>query len=191
MKRHHLTTLLGLAALSLTLPFAAPAAAGSPGKGKPAKTKSAKVCQAGGKGYEVQGVLLEGSSLGQISGAATKRRSDDRWSGTLIVDVQAGNKRGRADRGVRTYEVVAVRLRGAAVDTPPTPTPGARVSLSGKQLAAKCTAPSRVKVEKVVVTSASDDDDEGNDDELEPEWDDDAEGEASGEDFFAGRHPRR
>lgn len=208
MNRHHLISLLGVAALSLSLPVAGPAAAAGSGKGKSAKTKPAKAkgkgkaaksCK-GGKGYEVQGVLLEGSSLGQVAGAGTARRSDDRWAGTLVIDVQQGNKRGRADRGVRSYELASARMRGADGTVPDA---GARVTLVGKLAGAKCAGAARVRVEQVAFKPARDwsesEESEGSDDapevedeapEEEPEFDEgeeQPEGEEPDDDFFADR----
>lgn len=102
------------------------------GKGKQKKSKCHK-----GKGYEVQGTLAEGTALAQSAGAETKRRSDDRFSGTLVVDVTQGNKRGRRDLGLSSYAVESVKLVGQRTDG--LPELGARVLLVGKQTAAGCT----------------------------------------------------
>lgn len=128
---------LAAAALAATVSFAGVASAhegkakdGS-GTSKPCKT-SPKVK---GKGYEVQG-RFAWADLEQVAGASTTRTNDDRYSGTVVVDVLKGNKRGRRDVGLSSYSVTGVRVIGAAADGT-LPAEGTRVQLVGKQLVGK------------------------------------------------------
>lgn len=98
------------------------------GKSKPCKVKGK------GKGYEVQGSFAW-ADLEQVAGAATPRTNDDRFTGTVVVDVEKGNRRGRRDLGLSLYTVTGVRVIGAAADGT-LPGEGARVQLVGKQLTA-------------------------------------------------------
>lgn len=83
-----------------------------------------------GKGYEAKGQLAEGSVIEQVAGADTLRRSDDRFSGTLVVNVKKGNKRGRKDKGLASFTLTAVRLKGLVDgELPPV---GTRLELHGK-----------------------------------------------------------
>lgn len=84
----------------------------------------------GGKGYEAKGALAEGSVLEQVAGADTANRRDDRYSGTLVVNVKKGNKRGRADKGLTSFTLTAVRVKGLVDGA--LPAVGTRVDLNGK-----------------------------------------------------------
>ena len=106
--------------------------------------RSARCDRSGG--YEVRGTIEPGGMLKRVAGAATARRADDRYSGTLTVNVLRGNKRGRRDLGLHTYAVSSVRLPGIAAADQVAPIEGARVTLGGKSTAAKrCAGPERPK----------------------------------------------
>ncbi len=94
-----LRTTLALAGLIAIVPTASIASA----KGDDRESDSPKrpCAMKGGKGYEAKGVLAEGSVLEQVAGADTANRRDDRYSGTLVVNVKKGNKRGRKDKASR------------------------------------------------------------------------------------------
>lgn len=132
-----LRTAMLATAVTAMLPAGAALASGSHGdehrKGKHKQSKCHK-----GKGYEVQGLLAEGSSLTQVSGADTRRRGDDRFSGKLVVEVKQGNKRGRRDKGLSSYVLDSVRINGAGSGESALPELGSRVLLVGKQTPAWC-----------------------------------------------------
>lgn len=138
MTTDRLRTTLAAAALAASVSIAGVASAHESkdsgkhgGVAKPCKAK------AKGKGYEVQGSFAW-ADLEQVAGAATTRTNDDRFSGTVVVDVEKGNRRGRRDLGLSSYAVSGVRVIGAAADGT-LPGEGTRVQLVGKQLTAKQT----------------------------------------------------
>ncbi|MBO9531477.1 MAG: hypothetical protein J7513_00685 [Solirubrobacteraceae bacterium] len=108
---------------------------GGKGHGKPGKR-----CDRG-RGYEAQGRLADGSELVQVAGADTDRRGDDRFSGTLVVEVKQGNRRGRADVGLTSYAVDQIRALGTASGDDPLPAVGTRVLLVGTIANAACPTP--------------------------------------------------
>ncbi len=105
-----LRTTLALAGLIAIVPTAGIASA----KGDDRSDDGPKrpCAQKSGKGYEAKGALAEGSVLEQVAGADTANRRDDRYSGTLVVNVKKGNKRGRADKGLTSFTLTAVRVKG-------------------------------------------------------------------------------
>lgn len=130
---------LRIALAAATLVAAVPAAgiaSAHEGKGKGHDNKPAKRCDRG-KGYEAKGLLAAGSSLEQVAGAGTVRRGDDRFSGTVVVQVKQGNKRGRQERGLTSYVVTNVRALGTVAADDPLPPVGTRVQVVGK-LAKPC-----------------------------------------------------
>lgn len=135
-------TTLASAALIASLSVAGVASANGgsghePGHGK-GKGKT-KVCKKKhGKGYLVHGFYV-GGDLTQVAGADTARWGDDRWSGTVIVEVTKGNKRGRRDVGLSSYAVKDVRVVGAKDGV--VPDEGTRLQLIGKQNAGCAPAP--------------------------------------------------
>lgn len=126
---------LAAATLVAAVPAAGIASAHE-GKGKGHGNKPAKRCDRG-KGYEAKGLLADGSSLEQVAGAGTVRRGDDRFSGTVVVRVKQGNKRGRDDQGLTSYVVTNVRALGTVAGDDPLPPVGTRVQVVGK-LAKPC-----------------------------------------------------
>lgn len=121
---------IAAATLIATVPAAGIASANQ-GKGKERGDKSSKRCERG-KGYEAKGLLAEGSFLEQVEGFDTARRGDDRFSGIVVIHVKQGNKRGRQDRGLTSYEVTDVRALGTMADDDPLPPTGTRVQVVGK-----------------------------------------------------------
>ncbi len=109
------------------------------GEGKGHGKSKAKSCKKHGKGYLVHGSFA-GGDLTRVAGADTERWGDDRYSGTVIVEVSKGNKRGRRDVGLSSYAVTNVRVIGAAADGT-LPAEGTRVDLVGKQKPACDVAP--------------------------------------------------
>lgn len=142
---------LVLAAAVAAVAVAAPAQASKPASpGAQAKAPSTKAgskskrCTPRSIAYVAFGDYVSGS-LTQTQGAATTAdASDDRWSGTLVVDVKRTNKHGRADKGKqKTYTLTDARLQLAdanADGTPDAPVAGDRVRVQGKvtRLHRKC-----------------------------------------------------
>lgn len=128
----------GLLLASVSIAGVANASEGH-GEGKGHGKSKAKACKTHGKGYLVHGSFA-GGDLTRVAGADTERWSDDRYSGTVIVDVAKGNKRGRRDVGLSSYAVTNVRVVGAAADGT-LPADGTRVQLVGKQQQACDAAP--------------------------------------------------
>jgi hypothetical protein len=93
-------------------------------------------CAHPGKGYEVQGLLVAGSSLSQVKGSATDRAGDDRFDGVLVVDVKQGNRRGRADLGLHSYSLSGVRVHRGSSAGSAVPAVGTRVLIVGQQRSA-------------------------------------------------------
>lgn len=105
---------------------AAPAAA-KPKPDKPDKPGKPAKCEPRAVGYHAKGALVS-QDLQQTAGADTERRGDDRYGGTLTVDVAKANHKGAT--GEQTYAVedarVRLRPRGEA------PAAGDRVKVHGK-----------------------------------------------------------
>ena len=147
-----------LAALAVAVPAQAsrPADPGSKGKEKaaaatsksgPAKAKGKGRCAPRSVAYVAHGEYVSGE-LTQTKGADTADvMGDDRWSGTLVVDVQRTNKHGRADKGTtKTYTVTDAKVRLADRNGDRTfdlPVAGDRARVQGKvtRLHSKCDAP--------------------------------------------------
>jgi hypothetical protein len=110
-------------------------------KGKDRAEKPAQRCHHGGRGYEARGTLADGSTLTQVAGADTARRNDDRFSGTLVVQVKHGNRRGREDKGLTTFALTNVRALGTVQGAAPLPAIGTRIDLVGR-LPKSCATPS-------------------------------------------------
>lgn len=146
-----------LAALAVAVPAQAskPADPGSKGKEKAAaaksksgsgKSKGKGRCAPRSVGYVAHGEYVSGE-LTQTQGADTADvMSDDRWSGTLVMNVKRTNKHGRADKGTtKTYTVTDAKVRLADRNgdgTPDLPMAGDRTRVQGKvtRLHSKCDA---------------------------------------------------
>ena len=137
-----------VAAVAVAVPAQAskPASPGAQGKAPSTKASKSKRCTPRSVAYVAFGEYVS-STLAQTQGAATAdNASDDRWSGTLVVDVKRTNKFGRADKGTqKTYTVTDVKVRLADRDgngTPDAPVAGDRVRVQGKvtRLMRKCDA---------------------------------------------------
>ncbi len=128
----HLRTTLAAAVLVAAVPAAGIASAhDGKGKGEGRGEASSKRCDRG-KGYEAKGLLAAGSVLEQVAGADTARRSDDRFSGTVVIQVKQGNKRGRGDKGLTSFAVSNVRALGTVAGDEPLPEIGTRVQVVGR-----------------------------------------------------------
>ncbi|MEH3055183.1 MAG: hypothetical protein PGN13_14485 [Patulibacter minatonensis] len=144
----HLKITLAAAAIAVAAPVTGVANAhGGKGNG-PGKEASSRCDR--GQGYVARGTLADGSTLTQVAGADTERRGDDRFSGTVIVDVTTSKQRGRGarrgraarstDSGLTSYELVGVRALGTVTGSEPLPAVGVRVTLVGAVPKAGCVA---------------------------------------------------
>ncbi len=134
--------------------IAAAAVVAVPAQAKPAKppkpakpavaqgnpSKPAAKCTPRAVGFNARGTLVS-STLTQTGGASTDERGDDRYSGTLTVDVVKANH--RAPKGPQTYTVADVRVKFLDADgdgKADEPKPGDRVKVGGKitRLSKKC-----------------------------------------------------
>jgi len=79
-------------------------------------------------GYVASGTLTQAATLTQVAGAGTTDTRDDRYSGTLVVNVTHGNFHAKGTKGVHTYNVSNIRLGKNVTSTPPA---GTRVRLIG------------------------------------------------------------
>jgi hypothetical protein len=125
--------------IAVAVALAVPATAKPPHPPKPAKAKD---CTPHGVGYNARGTLVS-QALTQTAGADTDKRGDDRYSGTLTVDVKKTNH--RAPQGEQTYTVEngLVHFYDADRDhVADTPKAGDRVKVHGKitKLRKKCDA---------------------------------------------------
>ena len=77
----------GLAALALAVPAQAHEHPGKPPRSKVAKPGK---CEPRGVGYNARGTFVS-SSLTQSAGAATPERRDDRYTGSVTVNVTKAN----------------------------------------------------------------------------------------------------
>jgi hypothetical protein len=119
-----------------------------PAQAKPSKpdrpqhpAKSHK-CQPHKAGYKASGTLVT-ATLNQTAGSATPERRDDRYSGSVTVDVTKANH--HAPKGQQTYTLDAVRVHFSDRDhnhVADQPQAGDRVKVKGKitLLAKKCDA---------------------------------------------------
>lgn len=146
--RTSLASVALVASLSVAGVASAHGGSGEPGRGH----GKAKPCKLRGKGYEVKG-LYAGGDLTQVAGEDTPRWGDDRWSGTIVVDVQQGNHRGRRDVGLSSYPVTNVRVVG--VKDGVIPDEGTRLQLIGKQTPACAPAPTTPTTPTAPTTSQS------------------------------------
>jgi phage baseplate assembly protein gpV len=124
---------IGIGALACVAVVAMPAEA------KPAKSHK---CTPHAVAYAASGTL-ESQALTQSKGADTTKRSDDRYSGSLTVDVKRANHHGAT--GSQTYTVQDARVRFYDADhdgTADAPKAGDRVKVKGRitQLGKKCDA---------------------------------------------------
>jgi hypothetical protein len=118
MKIRNLIAGGALVAVALT-PATAPA--------KP-KPKPTKYCVPKKVGFKARGTFVSGQ-LSQTKGADTARRGDDRYSGSIVVEVKKANH--GAPKGEQAYTLENARVRfHPRKDT--TPDAGDRVKLSGK-----------------------------------------------------------
>jgi hypothetical protein len=127
---------VGIAALGVAALIAFPAQA-HPGKPHPSQSHK---CTPHKVGYNARGAL-ETQSLTQTKGADTPRRSDDRYSGTVTVDVKKANHHGATGSQTFTLDNDRVKFYDANHDgTADQPKAGDRVRLHGKttRLAKKC-----------------------------------------------------
>jgi hypothetical protein len=120
------------------------AALAVPAQGKPTKPHPAKShkCTPHKVAYKASGTLVS-ESLTQTAGANTPKRGDDRYSGTLTVDVTKANH--HAAKGEQTYTLDNARVRFYDADhngTPDQAKTGDGVKLKGKitTLQKKCDA---------------------------------------------------
>jgi hypothetical protein len=122
---------IAICGIALAVTLAVPANAKPPHPTKPPK---AKACTPHDVGYNARGTLVS-QTLTQTAGADTAKRGDDRYSGTLTVDVKKANH--RAPQGEQTYTVDNARVHFSG-----TPKAGDRVKVHGKitKLRKKCDA---------------------------------------------------
>jgi uncharacterized protein YdeI (BOF family) len=122
------------------------AAAVVPAQAKPPKpaspqSKSHK-CSPHAAGLRASGTLVT-ASLSQTTGSGTPKRGDDRYSGTLKVDISRSNHHGPL--GEQTYNLTDARVKFSDRDhnhVADDPQPGDRVKIRGKitLLPKKCDA---------------------------------------------------
>jgi hypothetical protein len=127
---------IGMAALALAAVVAVPAQASTEGQqgGKSHKCKPHAVT------YNASGTL-ESQALTQTKGADTPKRSDDRYSGALTVDVKKASHHGAKGSQTYTVENARVKFYDANHDkTADEPKAGDRVKVKGRitKLAKKC-----------------------------------------------------
>jgi hypothetical protein len=130
---------IAVCGIVLAVTLAVPANAKPPHPTKPAKPRD---CEPRDVGFNASGTLIS-QALTQTAGADTDKRGDDRYSGTLTVDVKKANH--HAPRGEQTYTVENGRVRFYDADrdhVADTPKPGDRVKVHGKitKLGKKCDA---------------------------------------------------
>ena len=111
-----------------------------PPKPHPSHPAKSHKCVPHKVGYRASGALVS-VSLTQTEGATTPRRGDDRYSGTITVDVTRANH--HAPKGSQTFALANVRVKFRDKDhnhVPDQPQAGDPVKLSGKitRLSKKC-----------------------------------------------------
>lgn len=137
MKKVVLAATLAAVAVAVPAQASPPASPGAQGKSHSTKAGSkSKRCTPRSVAYVAFGEYVSGA-LTQTQGAATTDdASDDRWSGTLVVDVKRTNKHGRADKGTqKTYTLTDARVRLADRNgdgTADLPVAGDRTRVQGK-----------------------------------------------------------
>ena len=87
--------------------LALPAYAKQP-KPHPSHPVKSHKCVPHNVGYRASGALVS-ESLTQTAGGATPERGDDRYSGTITVNITKANH--KAPKGVQTYTLTDVRVR--------------------------------------------------------------------------------
>ena len=110
-----------------------------PAQAKPGKSHK---CTPHAVAYAAAGTL-ESQSLSQTKGADTTKRSDDRYSGSLTVDVKRANHHGATGSQTYTVDNARVRFYDANHDgTADAPKAGDRVKVKGRitRLGKKCDA---------------------------------------------------
>jgi hypothetical protein len=98
----------------------------------PAKPAKPAKCDPHAVGYNARGTLVS-SSLTQSAGQATAKKGDDRYDGTVTVDVTKANH--KAPTGVQTFTLTGARVRFGDADhnhVADVPAAGDRVKLHGK-----------------------------------------------------------
>jgi hypothetical protein len=123
---------IGIAAVALAAVVAMPAQA-RPGN-------SPHKCQPHAVAYKAAGTL-ESQALTQTQGADTPKRRDDRYSGTLTVNVTRASHHGATGSQTYTLDNARVRFYDANHDhTADVPKAGDRVKVKGRitKLAKKC-----------------------------------------------------
>jgi hypothetical protein len=104
------------------------------GKGDRGAARS-RSCTPRRTAYVAAGLYVS-STLEQVAGASTPTLRDDRYDGTLVVDVKRSNKAARADNGTqKTYTLDDARVRFADRNDDGTrdqPVAGDRVKVDGK-----------------------------------------------------------
>ena len=143
MKR--IVTVVALSALAAAVPAQArPGDSGARADRAPSQERGDKASKGSSKSrrckprkvaYVAHGLYVS-SKLTQVAGADTPALRDDRWDGTIVVDVKRTNKMARADKGTqKTYTVAGMRIRFADRDDDGTrdqPVAGDRVKVGGK-----------------------------------------------------------
>jgi hypothetical protein len=125
---------VAICSVALMAAFVVPASA------KPPKPPKPKDCTPHDVGYKAAGDLVS-QALTQSQGGDTAKRGDDRYSGTLTVEVKKANH--RAPQGEQTYTVENARVHFYDADhnhVADVPQAGDRVKVSGKitKLRKKC-----------------------------------------------------
>jgi hypothetical protein len=128
----------GLAALALAVPAQAHEHPGETHKQHRAGKQ--QTCSPHAVGYNARGTLVS-SSLTQSAGAATPERRDDRYSGTVTVNVTKANH--KAPTGEQTFTLDNAKVKFADADhngVADEPKAGDRIKLHGKvtRLKRKC-----------------------------------------------------
>jgi hypothetical protein len=107
---------------------------------KPAKPATPSKCKTHKVGYNAKGVLVS-QTLTQSAGADTTTKSDDRYSGALVVNITKANH--KAPKGEQTFTLTNAKVSWYDANddgTADVPAAGDRVSVHGKitQLSKKC-----------------------------------------------------
>ena len=96
---------IAVVGLLSAMALVAPAQADKPPKTHPSTPRK---CQPHRVAYTAAGTLVS-QSLTQTAGAATTKRSDDRYSGDLTVNVTKGNR--HVTKGVQTYTLTNAKVK--------------------------------------------------------------------------------
>jgi hypothetical protein len=119
-----------------------PADAKAPRPDQPPHPAKSHKCRPHNTGFKASGTLVT-ATITQTAGSTTTERADDRYSGSVTVDVTKANH--HAPKGAQTYALVTVRLKfydRDHNDVADQPQAGDRVKIKGKitQLPKKCDA---------------------------------------------------